>query len=131
MKSKQLTCKKILDNKLYLENLYRSPNISSTSTDKKYPLTLLQCNNALQSTDMRNGWIRQLNTTLFCDLCTKNLGESHRPACKFNGVVGNLKNYQKLTVNKVCWYMKNSEIIDHLVFAYLFISFVICALVFL
>lgn len=60
--------------------------------DTQYPLTALQCEQAMCSSDMMNGWIRTTGKNCFCDLCARRPGECHRPTCKFTGPVGNLNN---------------------------------------
>lgn len=59
------------------------------STD--YPLTEEQCIAAKLSSDTMQGWIRYNTNGTYCDMCTRAIGEQHRPSCGFGNLpVGHL-----------------------------------------
>uniref|UniRef100_A0A6C0B4H5 Uncharacterized protein n=1 Tax=viral metagenome TaxID=1070528 RepID=A0A6C0B4H5_9ZZZZ len=90
MTSTQLTNQDLEDNKKYAAAHELSRNHSSWNS--KYVMTLRQCTNAETSRDAAMGYLRKgSDGSCFCDMCSKNLGEIHRPACLFGGGrVGNL-----------------------------------------
>ena len=68
--------------------------IGHRNWNMEHSLTALQCENAMLSSDMMEGWLRKgVDGYCFCDMCNKKFGEAHRPACLFSGgIVGKLGN---------------------------------------
>ena len=95
MASIQFTVKHLSSNHKYVTKL-EDYGTEHSKWDTRYPLTALQCANSMLSSDMMQGWLRKgSDGSCFCDLCSKKLGETHRPACLFNGgTVGNLHNIE-------------------------------------
>jgi len=90
MTSTQFTNSSLQANYTYASN--PDHYIGHPNWDTTHPLTKQQCINALSSSDMMGGWVRQSSIGFcFCDLCARQVGEVHRPACRFSGgKVGNL-----------------------------------------
>jgi len=93
MASTQFTKKYLDDNYKYATGLVDYDN-EHPNWNPEYPLTALQCETSMLSSDMMVGWLRKgKEGSCFCDMCAKKFGEVHRPACLFNGgIVGNLDN---------------------------------------
>ena len=88
MSSTKFTHRDLLDNLTYARNSDHC--VGHPNWNSKYLLTLSQCVQGTSSSDMSRGYIRRRKTECFCDMCSKKIGEFHRPACIFNGLVGNL-----------------------------------------